>query len=231
MVASSTHMMFVVFLLLCPSVRSAYSAGGGCQRGTYLSDIRRRFLHARPLSEPLLPFKLNDTIGLERQPIHLIPPTPTFNDYQKEKTNNNISLQSDTTKTPIYYSGPTMNKNIKAYKEDLTFQKLSARSGAAVLHFSKLTSDTCTIEWGEKLPDAPTPKMPLYWINLKSSKTRRENMQRQLQDLQWMNTTMIPAYNGKIYGYGYLKNKVFVRGYDIETLPCFHHKCKSTEVA
>ena len=99
------------------------SAGGGCQSGTYRSDTRRRFLHTRPLSEPL-PERRNLTIPSI--------PTPTT------RVPDDVSRLG---LPPVYYFERASNPHPN---------KLSSLGGVATTRFEMLTRDTSSIHWGKK---------------------------------------------------------------------------------
>ena len=163
----------------------AQSGGGGTVCGTIGTHHlvhRRRFLHTRPLSEPLL--------GEQEEYGYPGNTSTTFPDITATtaipKDFPTLALP------PIYYFEHT-SKNNDPYK------KLSS-SVMKTTRFVPLTRDTSNIHWEKKLPTAPTPQIPLYWINLKRSKIRGGNMVQQFRKLQWKSATRIEAFDGKVNG-------------------------------
>ena len=143
----------------------ATSSGGGtvCSSGEYHLVHRRRFLHTRPLSEPLLGGQEKD--GYPGNTSTTFPDITATTATPKDFPT--LALP------PIYYFEHT-SKNNDPYK------KLSS-SVMKTTRFVPLTRDTSNIHWEKKLPTAPTPQIPLYWINLKRSKIRGGNMVQQFR--------------------------------------------------
>ena len=196
------------------------SAGGGCQSGTYRSDTRRRFLHTRPLSEPLPSTPVPWTI-----PSITTPTTPPVPDDVSR-----LGLP------PVYYLERAVERAVER-ASNRNPNKLSSL-GVATTRFEMLTRDTSSIHWEKKIPTAPIPRLPLYWINLGRSKTRGENMAQQLRQLQWNNATRIEAFDGKATGgtttrdkYNAVRNKIHVGKTPVEALPCFGKACTPSQLA
>ena len=128
-----------------------------------------------------------------------------------------------------------------ALKNNDMDKKVSS-AARATKRFVPLTRDTSNIHWEKNVPTAPIPQIPLYWINLKRSKTRGENMVQQLRKLQWKSVTRIEAVDGKVNGgaetheedkdnYNELSKLIHVDKISIKSLPCYGAFCSPSQLA
>jgi hypothetical protein len=196
--------------------------------GTHSTAHRRRFLHTRPLSEPLLG---------EHEKFGYPDKTPTTFPSTTAIPKDFLRLALPPILPPIYY----FEHFEHTLKNNDTYKKLSS-TAPATKRFVPLTRDTSNIHWEKSLPTAPIPQIPLYWINLKRSKTRGENMVQQLRELQWKSATRIEAFDGKVNGgaktheedkdnYNELSKLIHVDKINIKSLPCYDAFCSPSQLA
>ena len=169
---------------------SSSDPGTHCGVGTYLHETDRRFLHVRPLAEPLvdtLLFQSSDhtsTAAHSRSEVPLGTPVVT--------TSSAASSAALAELPAVYYLS---HHHDQRSIDTLDRLKKIVGINHPVERHEFIQQKNSHFRW-ENLPlTAPLPKIPLYCINLNDG-VRRTSMEKQIRALGWTHARRIQGIFG-----------------------------------
>ena len=164
---------------------SSSDPGTHCGVGTYLHETDRRFLHVRPLAEPLADtlfqssYHTSTTAHSREVPLGMTPVV--------KKSSDASSAAALAELPPVYY--------LSHHHDQRSIDTLDRLKKIVGIHHPVerhefIQQKNSHLHWEDLPPTAPSPKIPLYWINLGDG-VRRTSMEKQILDLGWTHTRRI----------------------------------------